>query len=641
MKTLYSSLRRKIATALMLMIASVSIAQTDVLVIGAASPQSWLDDVQNKLVATGQFNTVTTYNSYSTGTPSLAYMQGFDAILVYTDYGAQDPVTLGNNLAQYVDGGGGVVSATFTNASVLITGNWNTATYQVCIPNSGQNSSPQLTLGTIHPVCNPIMQGINTFDGGSSSYRSTSSAFTTGSYLVADWSNGEWLVAARENVGPMNARRVDLNFYPPSSDVRSDFWQSTTDGGMLMARSLLWAAGVINGAAPAMPGAITASSSMCPGGSYSASIANVSGATSYTWTVPGGATIQSGQGTNTIYIQPGTTSGNITVTADNACGTSAAQTFAYTTYTPPTVVANATSTNVCYGSSVTLTGSGANSYVWSDSVVDGVPFNVMMTDTFTLIGIDANNCEDTTSIIITALALPPVTGTVSDQEVCANDTVIFNGIGAMTYTWTNGVMDGMSYIITSGGDYIVTGTDMNGCMNADTVNMIVHTLPMVTVALPITTICLDDAALTLSGESPAGGTWSGTGVSGSTFDPSVSGAGSFGIDYMYTDANGCSATATDSVTVDLCLGLNETALTAAEMYPNPNNGTFSIVMNQDAENVLIEVTDVQGRVVYSSNNQDVTAGTILFVNMENNAQGIYMVRVIADNNQQTGRVSVQ
>jgi hypothetical protein len=40
-------------------------------------------------------------------------------------------------------------------------------------------------------------------------------------------------------------RVAALNFYPPSSNVRSDFWQSSTDGGLLMANALLWAAGGI------------------------------------------------------------------------------------------------------------------------------------------------------------------------------------------------------------------------------------------------------------------------------------------------------------------------------------------------------------------------------------------------------------
>src|ERR1051326_610609 len=52
------------------------------------------------------------------------------------------------------------------------------------------------------------------------------------------------------------------------------------------------------------------------------SVATVTGATTYSWTVPTGATVVAGQGTKTITITFGATSGSVCVTASNACGTS-------------------------------------------------------------------------------------------------------------------------------------------------------------------------------------------------------------------------------------------------------------------------------------------------------------------------------
>jgi hypothetical protein len=49
---------------------------------------------------------------------------------------------------------------------------------------------------------------------------------------------------------------------------------------------------------------------------------SVVGASSYTWTAPAGASITSGQGTNSITSDMGSASGNICVDASNACGTS-------------------------------------------------------------------------------------------------------------------------------------------------------------------------------------------------------------------------------------------------------------------------------------------------------------------------------
>ncbi len=85
--------------------------------------------------------------------------------------------------------------------------------------------------------------------------------------------------------------------------------------------------------APAMPGAIAGTASQCPsvtGQTYS--IVAVSGATSYTWTVPVGWTITAGGSTISMTTTTGTAgqNGNITVTAANACGTSAASSLAVT-----------------------------------------------------------------------------------------------------------------------------------------------------------------------------------------------------------------------------------------------------------------------------------------------------------------------
>jgi hypothetical protein len=82
---------------------------------------------------------------------------------------------------------------------------------------------------------------------------------------------------------------------------------------------------------PAAAGAISGLTSVQPaqaGVTYS--IALVSGATSYFWTVPGGWTITSGQGTNSIIVTTGSVGGNIQVTPINSCGNGVANTVVVT-----------------------------------------------------------------------------------------------------------------------------------------------------------------------------------------------------------------------------------------------------------------------------------------------------------------------
>jgi hypothetical protein len=97
---------------------------------------------------------------------------------------------------------------------------------------------------------------------------------------------------------------------------------------------------------PATPATITGTAALCAavtGSSYS--ISSVSGATGYTWSVPTGWSITAGQNSTSITVSSGLgdQNGNITVTADNACGSSTAASLAVTV--TPNTWTGAVSTN--------------------------------------------------------------------------------------------------------------------------------------------------------------------------------------------------------------------------------------------------------------------------------------------------------
>jgi len=203
-------------------------------ILGSPNALPWNDDVQAKLVNTGLFTAVDVYD-IATVTPSLAQLQQYNSVLVYSDSrGYQNSTLLGNNLADYVDGGGGVVVAVFSNASIPFGGRFATENYWAIIP-AFQTQGARLTLGMIYFPDSPILAGVNSFDGGSSSYRSTGTVHPA-ALRVADWSDGSPLAVIRR-MGRVH--RVDLNFFPPSSGAQSDFWEQTTDGARFMANALL------------------------------------------------------------------------------------------------------------------------------------------------------------------------------------------------------------------------------------------------------------------------------------------------------------------------------------------------------------------------------------------------------------------
>lgn len=87
----------------------------------------------------------------------------------------------------------------------------------------------------------------------------------------------------------------------------------------------------LNGGPALIPGPIVGSTEFCPFATevYTITVAGATPAAVYTWTVPAGATITSGQGTNTILVTFGGTNGNVSVDISNECET-VSQTLAVT-----------------------------------------------------------------------------------------------------------------------------------------------------------------------------------------------------------------------------------------------------------------------------------------------------------------------
>ena len=125
---------------------------------------------------------------------------------------------------------------------------------------------------------------------------------------------------------------------------------------------------------PNTPGAITGpTSNVCRKSGQVYSVAAVAGATSYTWTVPYGASISgssSGSSVNVTFGNSFTGSGNITVKANNGCGSSAVSTLAVSALTlaPGSISGSSsvckTQTSVSYSVAAVT---GATSYTWTIS----------------------------------------------------------------------------------------------------------------------------------------------------------------------------------------------------------------------------------------------------------------------------------
>ena len=103
-------------------------------------------------------------------------------------------------------------------------------------------------------------------------------------------------------------------------------------------------------------------------------------------------------------------SGSYDYTTQNSLGCDSVATLNLTINSAPTISAG-TSVTICDGESVTLSGSGGFSYVWDNGVVNNVSFiPTIGTTTYTVIGTDVNNCDNTSSVDVIVNPLPEANG---------------------------------------------------------------------------------------------------------------------------------------------------------------------------------------------------------------------------------------
>ncbi|PWL28134.1 MAG: hypothetical protein DCO96_09150 [Fluviicola sp. XM-24bin1] len=232
-----------------------------------------------------------------------------------------------------------------------------------------------------------------------------------------------------------------------------------------------------------------------------------------------------------------------------------------------------------------------------------------------------STCVSTaTQVDVNFNAPPAVTANASATDVCEGENVTLTGSGAATYTWDNGVTDGVAFAATATTTYNVTGTDQFGCTGTDAVAITVTPAPATTLAAQ-PTVCDSDAAFTLSGGSPAGGTYSGTGVSNGEFDPSVAGIGTFTITYSYLDTqSGCTGTATADLIVNDCASIAELEADGILVFPNPTADVLNVQTVSEIK--TIEVVDLSGMIVAN--------GTDNSVSVLNLAPGMYVINVTTE-----------
>ncbi len=145
---------------------------------------------------------------------------------------------------------------------------------------------------------------------------------------------------------------------------------------------------------------------------------------------------------------------------------------------------------------------------------------------------------------VTISAPPNVTAT-APASICTGDFIALAGNGALTYTWTGGVIDGSAFAPSTSATYTVTGFNALGCWNTATTSVTLKARPSITVTAS-SSVCAGSAVtLTASGASTY--TWS-AGPTGSVLTDSPLGNTTYTV-YGTSAATSCSNSATKSITI--------------------------------------------------------------------------------------------
>ncbi len=305
----------------------------------------------------------------------------------------------------------------------------------------------------------------------------------------------------------------------------------------------------------------------------------------------------SGETANTLSVSaPGVY--NMTKTNTNGCTDSASTGITVVEFALPVVTLSSPVASVCNnGDLVQLTESPAGG-TFTGSV--GNQFDPAASlpgmDTVIYSYTDANGCSSEDTVIIeifavTAATVDPVTDLRSN-----GDPVNLNGIPAGGTFVPSGTVDPV--VIGVGVHvYEYSYVDVNGCSDTTSINVTVVPAPVVLVGASDTDLCVYDGPITLTG-SPAGGLYSGPGVTGDTFAPSGLNTGNNTVDYTYTDGStGCTNVASVVITIDSCLSVNETLLAERVVFPNPASADVTIDLGTSSVNAVLTLTDMTGKLV--------------------------------------------
>ncbi|HMM12117.1 MAG TPA: PKD domain-containing protein [Bacteroidales bacterium] len=392
---------------------------------------------------------------------------------------------------------------------------------------------------------------------------------------------------------------------------------------------------------PAMT--ITADTTICAGNPLTLS---VTGGFSCIWTDANGEILGLGY---TLNIQPTQTRRYFaTITGGPPLGCLRTDSVLVTVLPAPQVTVNASAQNVCGGTPIILTATGAESYIWSTGQTgSSITVTPGTTTVYNVIGISSNGCTGSASVTVNIIPSPQVTLSGLGSHYCLNDAPVeLVGMPAGGIFSGPGVVGGQFRPQLAGpGDHMIVYSYLSpfGCIGADTVFTTVVAISASINLGPNVSICPHEQVQFDAGPGfqhyfwSTGDTTRTTIVRGNSYFPGTTRT----ITVVGTIAQ-CSALGSVNVTIrsDCYIGIGEQDdSNRISLSPNPTHGRFTINHNLPGGELLrIDVFSSQGVNVYSSESYTCTTLNPCSLDLGHLPSGVYSVLIVHKGRQYTRKL---
>jgi hypothetical protein len=365
-------------------------------------------------------------------------------------------------------------------------------------------------------------------------------------------------------------------------------------------------------------------------GSASIYVTGGTGAYTYLWS-PGGGTTSS---------ETGLTNGTYTVTVTDATGCTASPAAIFTINQPEKLIISIASrtTLACqeygYITAHAATG-GVPPYIYSWTPSGGTNLTTISTlsaGSYTITVTDSNGCTATASY---AMIYPPHLGATSSlvQGLTCEDgkngivtSTATGGIAPYSYSWypsggTNATESGLS-----AGTYTVTVTDSSGCTASAAVTITDPTgMTITNYSTPQSGPCNGLASVAVSGgAAPYTYSWNPGGETTDTIKGQCAGVYCCTI----TDHNGCSQSVCLNIEYTSGVDNIDPGSGGIVVYPNPNNGVFTIQISDISNPSAVEIYNVLGQNIMKEMLSNTENKNV--INLRDKSAGVYFYRVVTE-----------